>query len=156
MPQKESMVIQTLWKDGVSKICHGDKEVEKATAEGFGPYNPSEHQYPRWMYNGASATQVNSLMEEADYKSRGWSGKPTEDYGKTLQVEAPKAVAAAVPVADERVSGLAARLALAEANVANLESKVAELSALVAALTEPAPAAPAPEPAKEETKSKKG
>lgn len=133
MPQKESMVIVTLWKEGVSRACHGEKEVEAATAAGFAPYNPSEHQYPRMLYQGPDSIRVNSTGEEAQFIKEGWSRKPSEAFGKTLQQDAPKP--AAVPTApDERVSGLAARLSLAEANIAALEDEASATNGRLAGL----------------------
>ncbi len=91
--QTDSMTITTLWKDGQSRVCHSKKEVEAAEGEGFAPYNPIDHQYPRAIYNGEFSRIVVNAIEEKKYLAQGWSRTASVNNGVIPdQVEAPAAL----------------------------------------------------------------
>jgi hypothetical protein len=116
--QRESMTIVTLWRGGLSRPCHNGKEIEAAIADGFVPYDPREHEYPRMMYSGNLSVKVSSAAEEKERLGEGWRRTPGEDYipegtsgdGKT----------AAVPV--QPASDLSALLSLIAEHDARIKS----------------------------------
>lgn len=84
MPQTDSMTITTMYRGVETRVCHSDKEREAASAEGFKPYNPADHAYPRWMYKGADSRLVKTEADAAGATKEGFGAKPTDEYARAL------------------------------------------------------------------------
>ena len=123
--QRESMVIQTLWRDGLSRPCHSEKEIEAATADGFGPYNPKDHEYPRFMYSGTLSAKVMSAAEEKELAKEGWTRTPSADFAPS---NGPAAGETAAPKPVEN-PGVMSLLANHDAAIAGLLARVSALEA---------------------------
>jgi len=126
MAHENSLKITTMFKGKEMRTCHNDKELEKAVAEGFEPYNPAKAEYPRMLYRGTESLRVESKEEESGYAAQGWERTPSAAYGKAAvpagtstpaSVEVPNvAHALAIADLDSRVTALAARVAELESN----------------------------------------
>ena len=128
--QRESLTIVTLWRGDLSRPCHNEKEIEEATADGFVPYNPKDHEYPRFVYSGKLSQKVNSAAEERELAKEGWSRTPGADYG----VDTPKP---SVPTPAHVVSETGAMLSL----IADLYVRIKALEAHAEGKRKPAKAA---------------
>lgn len=139
--QRESMTIVTLWRNGLARQCHSEKEIEEATADGFVPYNPKDHEYPRTLYSGNLSLNVNSAGEAAPYLKDGWTLLPSAAYQ-------PPTEAAAEPNAPQPLAPMTDTTALLSL-ISDLTNRVAVLEAAKT----PVPAAePEAAPSKKEQK----
>ena len=119
--QRESMTIVTLWRGSLSRPCHSEKEIEAAMADGFVPYNPKDHEYPRFLYSGGNSTIVHSAEEEASHVKQGWQRTPGADYLTTGTIAADEPVApAAAPNSD--ITAILSILASMEERIQSLEN----------------------------------
>lgn len=67
----------TLYKGSKTTVVHSQKQYAAAVTDGFGPYNPAQNQYPKWMYRATGESiQATSEDHEASLIEAGYSNKP--------------------------------------------------------------------------------